>query len=98
MLFLFFHISCSHACDKKDASVGTSDADLKLGSPDQPTPERTFGDDLYLHSIVCIVIVLVSWLRPAFAFGTSSGSEARALKASLAQWGSISLVGSGSGH
>ena len=94
--FVFFHISCSHACDKKDASVGTSDADLKLGSPEQPTPERTFGDDLYLHSIVCIVIVLVSRLRPVF--GTSSGSEARALKASLAQWGSISLVGSGSGH
>jgi hypothetical protein len=44
---------------KKDAAVGTSDPEQKADSPDEVSYVRTAGDDLYLHAVVCIVIVLV---------------------------------------
>ena len=58
--FSFILNSCAHIYSKKDAAVGTSDPDIKIDVTDGAEYERTFGDDLYLHSIVCIVIVLVS--------------------------------------
>jgi hypothetical protein len=54
--------SCTHGCDKKDASVGTSDSEIKFETPEEVEYVRTAKDDLYLHAIVCIVIVLVTWI------------------------------------